>query len=229
MPFRPEISGASIVLVGNFNPLIFRPDWFVQKGILAEEEVDAAVRDGTINLIHPEIIEFNVPSFTVNVERTKFQVKISQEPLIAVFDMVHATFRALPETPISAIGINRIAHFPLGTEEKWHALGDILTPKEPWEFLLHDDENPRPGGLRSLKMERSRRPDDREGHIQVTIEPSVSIPNGVYVYVNDHYKLSDVKDPVRSEVAIELLNEIFEGSMKYSTQIIEHIAGLSDV
>ena len=228
MPTRPESATAAVVLVGNFNPLIFRPDWFVQKKILAEKEVEVAVKDETIRLIHPEIVEFEVPTFRITVERTRFQAMTLLEPLVAVFDLVYSTFRELPETPVAALGINRDAHYPLGSEEKWHALGDLLAPKDNWSLLLQDDNEVRTGGLRTLVMERSQRRDDRDGHVRVRVEPSVKIENAVYVFVNDHYALATPGESVRAEEAMEILKDTFKSSMQNSLELMEHLAALSD-
>ena len=228
MPARPEIAAATIVLVGNFNPLIFRPDWFVQKDILAKEEVEAAVKDETIRIIHPEIVEFQVPTFRITVERTRFVAMTLLEPLVGVFDLVYSAFRALPETPVSALGINREAHYPLVSQERWHALGDLLAPKDHWDILLQNDNEVRMGGLRTLVMERSQRQDGRAGSVQVKIEPSLKIENGVFVFVNDHYELAAADETIPAEDAIEILKDAFKDSMHNSLKLIEHVVALSD-
>lgn len=229
MPAKPEIAGAAIVLVGNFNPLIFRPDWFVQKNILAEQEVETAVKNETIKIIHAEIVEFEVPTFRVTVERNRFQAFTATEPFIALLDLVYGTFRELPETPVSALGINREAHYSLGSEEKWHAFGDILAPKTPWNLLLGDDDTKvKTGGLKSMTMERSKRADGRPGRVQVRVEPSGKIPNGVFVHVNDHYQIAKPDEPVRAEESREILKDCFENSMEHSQKLMEHLVSLSN-
>ena len=42
MRIAPEITGASLVLLGNFNPSIFVPAWFGWHGLLPEKTVEAA-------------------------------------------------------------------------------------------------------------------------------------------------------------------------------------------
>ena len=37
MRIEPEISGVSVVLLGDFNPAIFTPAWFALHGLLPEE------------------------------------------------------------------------------------------------------------------------------------------------------------------------------------------------
>jgi hypothetical protein len=52
-----------------------------------------------------------------------------QEPVVAVADFFVKCFQMLPETPMTALGINREIHFPAGSLEAWHRIGDTLTPK----------------------------------------------------------------------------------------------------
>jgi hypothetical protein len=42
-------------------------------------------------------------------------------------DLVKNVFDLLPETPVDAVGLNADAHFRVGSEEEWHAIGDRLT------------------------------------------------------------------------------------------------------
>ena len=228
MPVRPETTAASVIFLGHFNPLIFSPDWFVRKAILAEGEVDEAVKNETIEIIHREIVKFDVPSFSITVERNRFQAATFLETSVVVYDLVTGTFRELPETPVWALGINREAHFPLGSEEKWHALGDLLAPKDNWDILFQDAGAVRTGGLRTLIMERSQRMDGRSGHVQVKVEPSRRISNAVFMHVNDHYELAPRDQPIPAEEALNTLKETFDNSIQYSNSLMENIAGLGN-
>ena len=49
MKIEPEISGASVVLVGNFNPAILTPAWFELNGLLPEGTAEGA----DLHLAHP--------------------------------------------------------------------------------------------------------------------------------------------------------------------------------
>ena len=42
MRIEPEITGVSLVLLGDFNPPIFTPSWFGWQGLLSENMVDDA-------------------------------------------------------------------------------------------------------------------------------------------------------------------------------------------
>ena len=54
MRIEPEISAASIVMVGYFNPQIFQPFWLAMHGVISEEEAESA----NIGFVHPEITRF---------------------------------------------------------------------------------------------------------------------------------------------------------------------------
>ena len=49
-----EISGASIVMMGHFNPIIFRPEWFRDKSILIGNDFASLSRQdrGTTEICH---------------------------------------------------------------------------------------------------------------------------------------------------------------------------------
>ena len=49
MRIEPEISGVSVVLLGDFNPAIFTPAWFVLHGLLQEDVADSA----ELRIAHP--------------------------------------------------------------------------------------------------------------------------------------------------------------------------------
>lgn len=57
MRIEPRIAGASIVLVGNFNPAILSPDWFVRQGLVNEF---AVLRDDPDFIVHPQISQFKL-------------------------------------------------------------------------------------------------------------------------------------------------------------------------
>ena len=64
MRIAPELGDASIVLVGSFNPRIFRPDWFARTGLVTEAEAGAA----NVEIIHPEITLLRMDWLRIRVE-----------------------------------------------------------------------------------------------------------------------------------------------------------------
>src|SRR5262249_14776135 len=150
MRLPAQISGASIVALGHFNPLIFRPDWFMGKQIVVGSDADGT----EINVIHAELTEFALPWGQFHVDRDRIMITATQEPLIRAFDFFVKTFQFLPETPIRAIGINRDVHFDAGSSQALDRMGDTLAPKDFWgDFVRQGDR--KIGGLRTLIMEQA--------------------------------------------------------------------------
>ena len=100
-------------------------------------------------------------------------------------------------------------------------LGDLLAPKQPWVELLGPLDGPQTGGLRTITMERSVRPDGYVGYVRVTLGP---LPNSneVRIDVNDHYELSSSDgQPIEGLAARDKLEEVWAASLARSNKIIE--------
>ena len=84
MRIAPDLGDASIVLVGSFNPRIFRPDWFARTGPVTEAEAGAA----NVEIIHPEITLLRMDWLRIRVEpgrliATTAGITESVSPLVA--------------------------------------------------------------------------------------------------------------------------------------------------
>jgi cation transport regulator ChaC len=112
-----------------------------------------------------------------------------------VRDLVLGIFLLLEHTPFDKMGINRDMHFRMPTEEAWHQLGHLLTPKELWRSHL---EKP---GMQSITIGGSpeHAPDS---YLRVKVEPSTRVkPCGVYVGTNQQHQASG-SDAARQLMAI---------------------------
>ena len=172
-----EIEGASIVLVGNFNPAIFQPAWLVAKGLLPEPEGAAA----EIQTISAGVTAFSTSWLNLLVLPDRFTgACVGAHALELLRDLVVGAFSLLEHTPVRMLGLNRQMHFRMPSEESWHALGDRLAPKEPWTAIT-----PAPK-LRSITMELER--DTSAGSVtSLKLESSTRVPFGIYVEVNRHF------------------------------------------
>jgi hypothetical protein len=190
--------------VGSFNPRIFQPAWFAAEGLIRKAEADEA----TIEVIHPEVVSFHTELFHVQVVADRFAASTGNPSFYEpIRDLVVGTFRILSHTPVYALGLNRDGHFRVDSAEAWHALGNRLVPKEPWDNLL---EKP---GMRSLTVEGVR-PDGRKGYIRVRVEPSVKVlPHGVYVAVNDHYEVQDKAEALGCREALDVIDSSWRSFM----------------
>jgi len=226
MRIQPETSATSIVLIGNFNPVIFHPDWFKRMEILPEDLVDAA----EIVVIHPEITSFRADWLELKVEQGSFSVTTSEAPWIRLSDLVVRTFKEfLSHTPIKKMGINREIHFSTPSEEVRNAVGARLAPHEPWgEWAEHIEKRDGKihGGMRTLVMEQSVRDDGLPGYIRTKVEPSNRITNGIFMQVNDHYQVENLEDPIGSGELIDNLESSFERSITRSEWIADQVMHL---
>ncbi|MCW6507395.1 hypothetical protein [Lichenifustis flavocetrariae] len=187
-----EEQGASVVLAGNFNPAIFNPDWLVRQEVVSSAELD----EGGVNVIHAEVAQFKVGSLRFEILIDRFTVHALSEPFVRVADVIADIFaKALPHTPITAMGINYFAHFRVLSRQQQTAFGRTLAPIQPWGdwgSTLESDISEQVGGLTSLSMQQVSPPDRASGHIMVTVQPSAHIPagQGVFFQHNDHFSIA---------------------------------------
>lgn len=180
---KKEIEGASVVLVGSFNPAIISPGWLLANGLIGKEEANEA---------RPEIIIPDISIFTaawLRAEVTHERMLLSSaEPqeFERVRDLAVGILNVLEHTPVALLGLNHEVHIAATSVESWHKIGDILAPKEVWEPEL------RLPGTRNVTIE-GQRSDQFAGHVQVTVQPSVRVYPGIYIAHNDHYILRTVE------------------------------------
>lgn len=228
MRIEPEISAASIVMVGFFNPQIFQPFWLAKHGIISEEEAEVA----NLALIHPEITRFTLEGeFSLQVERERFLIDRAVAPLIRIADVTCKIFgELLPHTPIRQIGINRMIHFDVGSQSARDQIGLKLAPREPWgEWgrLVSSGKDEKHGGLQSLTLIQKDVSDRPSGWIMAKIEPSNLIARGrtgIYMEINDHFDIA--KTPDGADEIVEILRSRFDSSLANSDSIIDQIMSL---
>jgi hypothetical protein len=153
-------------------------------------------------------------------------------------DAAIGILQELNSIPISVMGINREVHFHAKTESQWHAIGDALAPKSPWEDVMAAP------GLLDLTI-LGYRNDAQAGRVQAQVQPSARVKQGVFISHNDHYDLKKLDSPpdrlsaieaiqqapevdiAKVLIAIEILNDEWENSMERADAIIENIAQLA--
>lgn len=211
---KPEIEGISIVLLGNFNPSIFQPEWFIRNNIIQEKEGHGA----DIKIIHPDITEFSSDWLSIRVTRDRFIAQTENEAFFPFLnDFVINTFTLLNHTPINKMGINVIKHFKMESEDTWHKFGHLVSPKEIWNKVL---TNP---GLRSITIEGNHDRYGFKGDIKIRVEPSPRLRFGIFCEVNDHYEISEEELNQQDLSIIKILEEVFGKSVKKSEEIIANL------
>jgi hypothetical protein len=233
MRIKPEVSQASVVAVGHFNPLILRPDWLRDKELIVGSDSEQL----QIEVIHAELVVIKFPWGRLQCDLNQFVIAVDQEPMVSASDFFVRCFQTLPETPIRALGINREIHFPAGSEQNQHKVGDTLAPKEFWGPLLQLGEK-RAGGLRTLVMEqtvvedkRKMRLDGRPRYVQFRVEPSArgDVPFGIFCQLNDHFDLMLKGKPSDGRKAAELVSEVWPASMERAENWADHLMSIIHV
>ena len=209
------LEGASIVFIGSFNPAIFHPSWYVAEGLWSKTELENA----EVGVIAADTCSFRTEQYTLQALNNRFMISTAQPPLYdSLRDLAIGTFRILRHTPLAKLGLNRDFHFRLEAEEAWHAIGHKLAPKEHWNPILN---NP---GMRSLAIEGTR-PDGLDGAVNVRVEPSNRIENGLFVEINDHFEVDDTLAKSASAI-LSIAEEQWAESLRRSDEIIQHIGEL---
>jgi hypothetical protein len=212
------LEGMTIVFRGAFNPAIFHPTWYQRHQLLPEDEAEKA----DVVVVSRDVAIFSTERFTFQVTDDRFAVATERtEAFDPLRDLAVGTFQLLSHTPLRLLGINRIVHFQVGSEDVWHEVGHRLAPKDVWLPVL---ERP---GLRSLGV-AGVRPDGRRGAVNVRVEPSGRIHPGVFVEVNDHFELEAGEQGARSvetrgSQLVSVLDQEWQNSLDRSQRIIDHL------
>jgi hypothetical protein len=178
----PEFAHESVavVVLGTFNPTVISPVWLLANGLVGEKQAKSAV----IRMITAELASFDIEWLTLEVTCDRLLATTAdptEYPRLR--DLALGIFAVLDETPVMAVGINRVVHMRQGSADAWHRVGDTVAPKEFWNGFL---TLPGTAGL----SVRGVRQDEYLGFVNIRFEPSsVVVPNGIFVERNDHYVL----------------------------------------
>lgn len=230
------LEGTTVVVRGAFNPAIFSPTWFRNQDLIGDLELD----DLDVEIVTRDIAVFRMGWLSCHVTPEGLQMSASApEEFERLRDAVIGVLRLLTHTPIKALGINREFHTQVASVEEWHAIGDAIVPKANWNGTL---EHP---GMRSVTLWGAR-PDEYGGQIQVQVEPSVRLPQSVYVATNDHFTLTlsdldlrsnqgswDLTQPEveltseKIDVAIHVLLDQWDAALERAEQARRTVVGLA--
>ncbi len=139
----------SIVMVGEFNPVIINPNWLVGKKLISELDAREAAEERSY-ITHPEVSQFKLPYCNIQTLQDRYTATSTQE---GYFEKLHelttAIFNFLKETPVYKMGINTTCHYEFGSNDDWNRFGDMLAPKEAWVPLI---KNP---GLKRMDIDHT--------------------------------------------------------------------------
>jgi hypothetical protein len=212
-----EIEGASIVMIGSFNPAIFQPRWLGTQQLIRKEEAENA----KIAMIQAELADFSTEWFQLQVLQNRFQLA-SNDPreFGPLRDLAAGIFSILPHTPVTMLGLSKLFHFKMPSVDSWHAIGHLLAPKEHWIAIL---ETP---GLRSMLMEGRRKEVINGGTVRVRVEPSTKVTPGLFVEINEEFKAPGDVESEGARWIPDRLNDHWDNILDYSEVVAEHLLGL---
>lgn len=181
---------ASIVVVGNFNPKIFHPEWFISKGIVPKWEYE----QNEIVCV-PDYANIDLPDgVNLQVFLGKLILRTNaQTGFRTLSDFIVNTFTNLSETPVAQIGMNFTSHIRILGKESWKKLGEKIVPQQPWidasEFVdgLNEEERFK-FGLWEIIMNLPR-PDDLDGYIRAKLNVSNNVNGVVEFALNNHVEI----------------------------------------
>lgn len=211
-----EKEGVSIVLLGEFNPIIIQPFWLSFKGLIREEEAENA----NVELIHPEVVKFSLDWFSIEVSKQRCEIKTTSGPYIEpTKDLTIEIFKILKETPLKSFGFNHVYNIKMRTKEDYVDFGDKLVPKKYWEGLINNS------GVIVLEVIEQGVEDPLLGRKKVRITPYVGkdSQNEIVITVNDHYQQKNGEYNLQGNNLLRILEENWKKSKSDSLDIVEKL------
>jgi len=225
-PQRPERQTLSVVLLGSFNPRIFHPIWLEREGLARPGELDESLSEKQKEplLVTPEVSrcqigeEISLECLTNRLTLNAATV-LSEERLRSLATEIVAK---LPHTPITALGINHILVYRARNEAEWHAIGDMLVPKDQiWQPVMEG----RPG-MAVVRVEEHR-PGPPPVRIWATVQPvrDPAAPCRFQVNINWHHDLPESApgDASKAELIQEFINSQWEPARDFGPMLANSI------
>jgi hypothetical protein len=170
---------ASIVLLGSFNPAIFQPEWFRANDILPASEIDVVLEgknrliltnDATIVRFESLVLEVLQNRWSLATDRLDWRNDLGP--------ITGSIFERLVHTPIGVVGMNVVEHKLVNNANLQETLGRWL-PLNQLADLVGTEHHV--GGTVRAKWE--------EFNVSLMLEPSMKIPQAVYISQNYEYQL----------------------------------------
>jgi hypothetical protein len=218
--YTTEIFTSSIVIVGDFNPVIFTPDWLERSQLIGEgDAIDA--REGTHGrklVVSHQITTYETEWFAIQVLENQFSLTSKGVLSPAFKDLASGIIELVSQTPVRAIGLNFIGHYKLASVEDYHKVGDVIAPKNVWSELYPEFH----AGMEVLTIRYQHgtreEPSDIKDEKRITIQPSRQVKNGVSMLLNDHHDIQPSDDILPAENARAIIDDLWEAVWAEATE-----------
>lgn len=225
MAYTAEILTSAIIVVGDFNPAIFSPDWLEGNNLIGKNDAEAAREksQGKSLIVSHQVAAFETKWFALQVIENQFSLT-SKDALSPAFrDLAVGIFQLLSHTPVTAVGLNFMAHFKMATENEYHHVGDVLAPKDIWKALYPDDI----AGLAdiTIRIQHGVRgePVKTNDEKRISLQPSNKFKFGVFFAYNDHHDVSNPsEDSLKpAERVAAIIDKEWEASWKDAIRVFD--------
>lgn len=171
---------SSIVLIGTFFPLLLVPQWFVRNGLLPEEDADSQIG---IEVVIKELTKFSVSSISVEVTEDRVVFRSNDKAFDSLIrDLAVGVITLLPDSKITAVGLNVVEHLEFLDHKFWHYMGHALAPKEIWLDALGETKHV---GLKVLTLQAAK-PKGQIGSYNISFS-WLNRPDWAQFSFNNHY------------------------------------------
>ena len=209
----------SLVFVGEYAPLMFQPLWFLNNDIIKQteyESIESINKDKC--LVSDTITFFETDNLSFRIDRNRFQIIVKKQPFELGIDTFEKIAEVFTSFPVKAFGINFSFHIQLDNTDDMKKLGEKIAPRNYWSELFANncDTDLVKSGLGSITFNKV----EDFGAINVTMETSQRIKNGIFFNYNFHFAIKD-SAAYEIEDVINLIKEkytIFENKASLITK-----------
>lgn len=220
-----DIFGSSIIAVGAFNPAIFSPDWLERNKLIGQGDANDA-RSAPALIVSQQVTVFETEWFAFQVINSQFSLTSKGALTLAFKDLAVGILSLVSHTPITAIGLNFLAHFRLDTEAEYHKIGDVLAPKTIWNSLYPDRNATGLANLTIRIQDAERGQTPRSGNEKrISVQPSDKIKSGVFLSFNDHREIIESKGDgmTTAEQAAALVDSDWQNSWDDAVRVFDSV------
>lgn len=198
---------ASLVVIGNFNPSIFHPSWFLANKLLSEKDSE----ETEIKVITPVIASMFIGKW-LNLEVLENKLSaVCTEPQYfnPMRDFVQGIFILLEHTPVKAIGVNFEEIISLRSEEDRKSFVNKLYNFEKWSNVS------KKAVLNNIEVVFG---ESEENYLKMQFSPSDKVPYGIRMMFNFH---REPKKLITANI-VEILDKQWESLYQDSKNIADN-------
>lgn len=229
MAYSAEIFTAGIVVLGDFNPAIFSPDWLERNGLIGQADAEFASQSESL-VLSRQVAIVDSPWFVLQVVEDQFSLTGKGALTPALRDLASGVLALLSHTPVRALGMNFMGHYKIHDTVTYHKFGDALAPKKLWDVACRIDGDATVGltnmSIRVQKGTRDAAPLTLDA-VNISVQPSTLVqPTGIFFQYNDHRDVAAAasgKFISPANLVVEILDHDWELSWLQSSEIFSNL------